>query len=143
MKTMTIATALLVFSFAGAGFLKAQASAANPESSYIPLNMKPYYLELLVDGDKPLAGMSKEERSELVLRHLAFVRAQVEAGTIVLVGPILGQGRIRGMAIMKASSIEEARKIEQGDPMIQNGFAKSEIYSIMLEDLSGVKFEYP
>ena len=143
MNTLKIVLALFALSIGGTMPALAQVVANSPEAAYIPNNMKPYFLVLLVDGDKPLDTLGKDERGALSIRHLAFIRAQAEAGTIVLVGPILGQGRIRGMAVMKASSIEEATKIEQGDPMIQRGFAKSEIHPIMLEDLSGIKFEYP
>ena len=75
--------------------------------------------------------------------HLAYIREQVEAGKFVVVGPALDQGRIAGMAIINAASIEEARKIAEGDKMVQSGRLVAEIHPVMLVDLSGLRIEYP
>lgn len=75
--------------------------------------------------------------------HMAYIREQVEAGKYVVVGPVLDQGRIGGMAIINAASIEEAKKIVNGDKMIQSGRMTAEIHPVMLADLSGLHTEYP
>jgi uncharacterized protein YciI len=60
--------------------------------------------------------------------HMAYIREQVEAGKYVVVGPVLDQGRIGGMAIINAASIEEAKKIVNGDKMIQSGRMTAETH---------------
>jgi len=137
--THAIVAALLVL----AGMLAAKPSQDNPMAPYIPKNMKPYFLVLLVSGDKSLDSASKEEHAAAVMGHLAFLRTQVEAGKIVLVGPALDDGNIRGMAIFQVGSAAEAAQLEQADPMVEGGYARSEVHPVMLEDLSGVKFDYP
>jgi hypothetical protein len=58
-------------------------------------------------------------------------------------GAVLDEGRIGGMAIINAASIEEAKKIVNGDKMIQSGRLIAEIHPVMLADLSGLHTEYP
>jgi hypothetical protein len=47
------------------------------------------------------------------------------------------------MAIINATSIEEARKIAGADKMVQSGQLVAEIHPVMLEELSGLHIEYP
>jgi uncharacterized protein YciI len=75
--------------------------------------------------------------------HLTYIREQVEAGKFVVVGPALDEGRIGGMAIINATSMEEPKKIAEADKMVQSGRFVAEIHPVMLEDLSGVHIEYP
>jgi len=76
-------------------------------------------------------------------KHLSYIRSQVEAGKFVLVGPILEESRLRGIAVIKADSLEEAQRVASGDPLVQAGRLEVEVHPIMLEDLSGVRFDYP
>jgi hypothetical protein len=70
------------------GVVVAQAPAENPLAPYIPKNMKAYYLDLLVKSDKPEGAVTPAENAERMQKHLAYIRSQVEAGKIVLVGPL-------------------------------------------------------
>jgi len=76
-------------------------------------------------------------------KHLSYIRSQVETGEFVLVGPILEESRLRGIAVIKADSLEEAQRVASGDPLVQAGKLEVEVHPIMLEDLSGVRFDYP
>ncbi|HET7106569.1 MAG TPA: YciI family protein [Candidatus Acidoferrum sp.] len=126
-----------------AGVLGAQAPTENPLAPYIPKNMKPYYLDLLIKSDKPEGAVTPAETAERMQKHLAYIRSQVEAGNFVLVGPLTEENRIRGIAVIRAASLEEAQRIASGDPVVQAGHLAVEVHAIMLEDLAGVKFEYP
>lgn len=70
-------------------------------------------------------------------------REQVEAGKYVVVGPALDQGRIGGMAIINAASMEEAQKVVNADKMVQSGHLTAETHPVMLADLSAPHIEYP
>jgi uncharacterized protein YciI len=130
--------------FASALLLAAAAVAQTPEQfprdANIPKNMKQYFLCLLEKGEKwtpiQFADPAMQE-------HLAYIREQVEAGKFVVVGPALDQGRIRGMAIISATSPEEARKIADADKMVQSGQLVAEIHPVMLADLSAAHIDYP
>ena len=61
----------------------------------------------------------------------------------LLVGPLTEESRIRGIAVIKADSLEEAQRIAAADPLVQAGRLTVEVHPIMLEDLSSIHFEYP
>jgi len=73
----------------------------------VPKNMKQYFLCLLEKGEKWTPVQFADPAMQ---EHLAFIREQVEAGKFVVVGPALDQGRMSGVAIINATSIEEAQK---------------------------------
>jgi uncharacterized protein YciI len=123
--------------------LRAQAPAENPLAPYIPKNIKPYYLDLLLLKDKPDTALPENERPLWMQKHLAYIRSQVEAGKFVLVGPVTEESRIRGIAVIKADSMEGALQIASGDPLVRSGHLVVEVHPIMLEDLSSIRFEYP
>lgn len=143
MKNHWVVCLVLGMALSIAGYLAAQAPAENPLAPYIPKNTKPYYIDLLMKKSPPAAEWPENERMEWMQKHLSYIRSQVEAGKFVLVGPILEESRIRGIAIVKADSLEEAQRIASGDPLVQAGKLEVEVHPIMLEDLSSVKFDYP
>jgi len=61
----------------------------------------------------------------------------------VLVGPVTAESRLRGIAVIQAASLDEAQQIASGDPLVKSGHLTVEVHPILLEDLSGVKFDYP
>jgi uncharacterized protein YciI len=126
-----------------AAILAAQTQEANPLAPYIPKNMKTYYLILLVKGDKSREGLSQAENTALMQKHLAHLRTQVEAGKFLVVGPLLDDDRIRGMALAQAANAEEAAQMERGDALVDGGWLKTEVHPVLLQDLSSVKAEYP
>ena len=123
--------------------LLAQTPPGDPLAPYIPKNMKPYYLDLLLLKDKPDTALPAAKRAQWVQKHLAYIRSQAEAGKFVLVGPITEENRLRGIAIIKADSLDEARRIASGDPLVQSGHLVVEVHPIKLEDLSSIRFDYP
>ncbi len=126
-----------------AGILSAQTPVANPLTPYIPKNMKPYFLDLLLKSDRPEAGVTPAADAERMQKHLAYIRSQVEAGNFVLVGPLTEENRIRGIAVIQAASLAEAQRIASNDPVVQSGHLSVEVHPILLEDLAGVRFDYP
>ena len=134
---------LVTLVLAMAVMVGAQGPGENPLAPYIPKNMKPYYLDLLVKSDKAESAVTPAENAERMQKHLAYIRSQVEAGKFVLVGPLTEDNRIRGVAVIQAASLEEAQRIAAGDPAVQSGHLAVEVHPIMLEDLGGVRFDYP
>ena len=134
-KNAIVAVALML-----AGVAIAQTPGQFPQGANVPKNMRPYFLCLLEKGDKWVPMQFDDPAMQ---EHLAYIREQVEAGKFVVVGPALDEGRIGGVAIINATSIEEARKIAGADKIVQNGRLVAEIHPVMLEDLSGLHIEYP
>jgi uncharacterized protein YciI len=139
-KEKSIKTVLFALVLALAGAAIAQTRGELPQGANIPKNMKPYFLCLLEKGEKWAPVQFADPAMQ---EHLAYIREQVEAGKYVVVGPVLDEGRIGGMAIIQAASIEEARKIVNGDKMVETGRLVAEIHPVMLADLSGLHVEYP
>jgi uncharacterized protein YciI len=123
--------------------LLAQTPTENPLAPYIPKNMKPYYLDLLLLKDKADPALPEAERGQWTQKHLPYIRSQVDAGRFVLVGPITQENRLRGIAVIKADSLEEAQHVASADPLVQSGHLVVEVHPILLEDLSQIRFDYP
>jgi uncharacterized protein YciI len=136
----SIKTALYTLALLVAGAAIAQTPGEFPQGANIPKNMKPYFLCLLEKGEKWTPVQFADPAMQ---EHLAYTREQVEAGKYVVVGPALDQGRIRGMGIISATSLEEAQKIVNADKMVQSGQLVAEIHPVMLADLSALRTEYP
>ena len=134
-KNVIVAVALMM-----AGAAIAQTPGEFPQGANVPKNMRPYFLCLLEKGEKWAPVQFADPAMQ---EHLAYIREQVEAGKFVVVGPALDEGRVRGMAIINATSMEEARKIAGADKMVQSGQLVVEIHPVMLEELSGLHIEYP
>ena len=134
---------LLLCALAFGVLLVAQTPADNPLAPFIPKNMKPYYLDLLLLKDKPDTALPEAERAQQMQKHLAYIKSQVDSGKFVLVGPITEENRLRGIAVIKADSLEEAQRAASGDPLVQSGHLIVEVHPILLEDLSQIRFEYP
>jgi uncharacterized protein YciI len=127
----------------GFGTLPAAKTATDDSlAAYFPTTMKPYYLDMLL-SDKSDSTLSEAEQHQWKQKHLAYVRAQVEKGNFVLVGPLTEENRLRGIAVIKAASLEEAKRIASGEPLVQAGRFTAEVHPIMLEDLSAIRFDYP
>src|ERR1700686_115293 len=122
------------------GAAVAQTPGEFPQGANIPKNMRAYFLCLLEKGPKWTPVQFADPTMQ---EHLAYIREQVGAGKFVVVGPALDQGRIAGMAIINATSIEEAKKIADADKMVQSGRLVAEIHPVMLVELSAVRMEYP
>jgi uncharacterized protein YciI len=132
---------LFVIALLFAGTLAGQ-TPPPPPGLNIPQNMKPYFIGFLVKGDKWTPVRTDEDLKPLMQKHLAYLRAQVEAGKYLLDGPLLDDDRIRGIAVINAASAEEARRIMSGDPMVQTGRLAVEVHPGMLPDISAVHFDY-
>ena len=136
----SIQTGLFAAVLVLAGAALAQVPGQMPQSANLPKNMKQYFFCLMTKTDNwtpiQFADPAMQE-------HLAYIREQVEAGKFVVVGPAVDQGRIAGIAIINASSLEEAGKIVGSDKMVQSGRLATEIHRVMLADLSALHTEYP
>lgn len=96
----------------------------------IPKNIRPYFVCFLVKKE----GAS-DLPEDLFKKHLAYIRAQVEAKKYVLVGPFTDDGRVVGMSVIDAKTLEEARVIASGDPTVQAGLRSIEIHSALFTEI--------
>ena len=81
--------------------------------------MKQYVMALLKRG--PNRDRSKEETDKLQRAHLDNIGKLAEEGKLVLAGPFITEGDLRGIYIFDVKTEEEARVLVKTDPAIQAG----------------------
>jgi uncharacterized protein YciI len=97
----------------------------------IPPDMKVYYLRILKRG--PI--WTPEETPEverLQAAHVAYGQKLREEGTLILNGPLLGNGGLRGVGVFRVDSLEEAQALSDADPAVRAGRLISEIHPWMI-----------
>ncbi len=106
----------------------------------IPRNLKPYFLCLLRKGP---AWDITQGHEDLMLLHLAFFRRQIEAGKMVLAGPVLDESDdLRGICILRAENREAAQIAASEDPAVKTGHLIAEVRAAFLPSLDAVRVEY-
>jgi uncharacterized protein YciI len=135
---MTIARARVALATLGLALLAAVAptplAAAEPAAAAVPeagkpappTRMKRYFLALLHKGPTWSPGESPEVLA-LQEGHLANIRRLAAEGKLVLAGPFEDAGDLRGLFVLDAASIEEARALCDSDPAIAAGRLRAEI----------------
>lgn len=81
--------------------------------------MQVYVMAFLKRG--PQAPRDSAHAAELQRAHLDNIRRMGEAGKLVLAGPFMDRGDLRGIYIFDVRTLEEAEKLTQSDPAIQYG----------------------
>ena len=81
--------------------------------------MKQYVMAFLKKG--PNRDLSSEEAKELQLKHLQNIEKMAAEGKLVVAGPFLDNGDIRGIYIFNVKTIEEAKDLTNTDPAIKAG----------------------
>ena len=81
--------------------------------------MKKYVMAFLKRG--PNRDQDSVTKANLQRAHLDNITTLANAGKLVLAGPFLDDGEIRGIYIFNVQSIEEARALTSTDPAIKAG----------------------
>ncbi|WP_043320131.1 YciI family protein [Microbulbifer sp. HZ11] len=88
--------------------------------------MHKYVLALLKAG--PNRDQDKASAAELQRAHMANIQRLADEGVLVLAGPFLDGGELRGIYIFDVDTVEEARKLTETDPAIQAGRLVMELH---------------
>ena len=70
--------------------------------------------------------MTDEER-EIMGRHAAYWRPYIEAGRMVVFGPVLDGSGSWGLGVVEADDEEEIHRFAAGDPVVVTGTAQMEV----------------
>jgi len=86
--------------------------------------MRTFYLCLLI---KPANFSPGNLSQDLVKAHLQHAQALISSGKALLAGPFFDNNRIAGAFVLNASSVEEARAMEETDPFVKTAGLSVEV----------------
>jgi len=139
MRARRVTLAVVPFLLATAVWAAGQSKS--PPLKDVPKDMRPYFVAFLVAGPKHVAGESPEHTA-LLPRHLAFIRKMVGEKKMVFAGPFADEGRIFGITVLAASSLEEATEWMDQDPAVKAGFFAHEIHPVLFPSLDTLRVRY-
>jgi len=88
--------------------------------------MAPYVVAFLKSG--PNRPTDPKEAEELQAAHMQNINRMAEEGKLVLAGPFLGAGDLKGIYVFDVKTIEEAKALTESDPAIQTGSLVMELH---------------
>lgn len=88
--------------------------------------MRRYVMAFLKAG--PNRDLDPDTARELQQAHMDNINRMADEGSLILAGPFLDDGQIRGIYIFDVESIEEARELTQSDPAVQAGRLEMELH---------------
>ena len=106
--------------------------------------MRPYVMAFLKKG--PNRDLLEEEAQKLQAAHMENIGRMAEEGKLVLAGPFMGDGELRGIYIFKVETVEEAEALTNTDPAIQSGSLVMELLpwygSASLVEINELHYHY-
>ena len=97
-----------------------------PNSVADQYGMKQYVMAFLKAG--PNRTNDKEKALALQKAHLENIGRMAEEGKLVLAGPFLDGGELRGIYVFDVKTVEEAQALTESDPAIQAGSLTMELH---------------
>ena len=91
-----------------------------------PYGMKQYVMAFLKAG--PTRSQDSLEAARLQRAHLDNITRLAEEGKLVLAGPFMDSGEIRGIYVFDVRTVEEAEALTASDPSIQAGRLVMELH---------------
>ncbi|MCG9696714.1 YciI family protein [Shewanella sp. Isolate11] len=88
--------------------------------------MKAYVMAFLKSG--PHRDQGEDEAKALQKAHLDNIGRLAQEGKLVLAGPFLDDGLLRGIYIFNVTTIEEAKMLTESDPAIKAGRLVMELH---------------
>lgn len=87
--------------------------------------MKTYVMAFLYKGDQREKDSVKSEA--LQEAHLRNILRLSKEGKLILAGPFLAEGELRGLYLFDVRSLKEAEELTRTDPAIQSGHLRMEL----------------
>jgi uncharacterized protein YciI len=117
---------LFVIAVASTGHTLSQSSKKRPLQYFFVLLKRP----------TSSRSMSKEASEKLQDEHMANIRKLAGDHKLVMAGPFVDDTVLRGILVLRATSIVEAQQLTNGDPAVKAGSLSAEIYGPWFIDAS-------
>lgn len=91
-----------------------------------PYGMKQYVMAFLKAG--PTRSQDSLEAAQLQRAHLDNIQRLAREGKLVLAGPFMDDGEVRGIYVFDVRTVEEAEALTASDPSIQAGRLVMELH---------------
>ncbi len=88
--------------------------------------MKKYVIAFLKRG--PNREQDSATAADLQKKHLENIMRMANQGTLIVAGPFLDDGDVRGIYIFNVKTIEEAKALTETDPAIKAGRLEMELH---------------
>jgi uncharacterized protein YciI len=109
-------------------FLASSAAAAEePKVGPGGYEMTTYYVGFLYRGAKWTPEETPETR-KIQEGHMANIRRMGAEGKLVIAGPFVDDGDLRGLYVFRAASAEEAKALVESDPAVKAGRLRFELH---------------
>jgi len=87
--------------------------------------MKQYFMVFLSNGSN--RTQDSISAAKIQQAHLDNITRLFEEGKLVLAGPFLDKGDVRGIFILDVPTLEDTQKLTQSDPAVQAGRLRMDI----------------
>ena len=88
--------------------------------------MKKYVMAFLKAGAN--RSQDKEEAAKIQKAHMDNIQRMAEEGKLIVAGPFLDDGELRGIYIFNVETVEEARQLTETDPAVKAGRLVMELH---------------
>lgn len=96
--------------------------------------MVEFHLALLKRGPQWIASETPQKK-ELHQQHFAYFSSLIETGKAVIGGPLIGDGEIRGIYVLRAKNAAEALTWAEADPAVKAGHFLVEMHPWWSEEV--------
>ncbi|MBP6303096.1 MAG: hypothetical protein KBG24_09230 [Bacteroidia bacterium] len=90
------------------------------------LGMKKYVMAFLKKG--PNRNQDSATAAQLQAAHMKNIGRMADMGKLILAGPFMDNGEVRGIYVFNVATVEEARELTASDPAIQAGRLVMELH---------------